>query len=366
VLYAAGRTWAHGGNPYDFDTLSRSVAGIPGLDLGVDASAQRFFYPPQSAAIFVPLGLLPYSLGSYAWSLLNVAALAAIVALTWRSIDERPDASSNRWGRWLLVALIIGNPFTVNVLWSGQTSLVAFAATLASWFFANRKHWVLAGACLGLASFKPQICALVVIWIALQRDWKTLLAGSVTAGVLAVVPMAAQGGPIGALRAWRAGVSSEYVGPYNLPTWPHKIGMQSLLSHLHIRVPSLVIMGIGVLCVLALWKARNRIVAFDVLALLMVTTLTFSTHLHDYDYAVLTPVFASLWHYSGRSLAVTAMTTVLVAVLCIPQPLVQLLGHPLLQQWRSGIVIVMGVVILASSARAQGSASARAPLTASR
>ena len=74
VLYAAGRAWLQGANPYDFDALSRSIAGVPGLNLDTGINAIRFFYPPQSAGFCVPLGLLPYLLAFFAGSFLYIGA----------------------------------------------------------------------------------------------------------------------------------------------------------------------------------------------------------------------------------------------------------------------------------------------------
>jgi hypothetical protein len=350
ALYAAGRAWLQGSNPYDFGTLSRSVAGVAGMDLGVGLDTIRFFYPPQSAGFCIPLGLLPYSLACVAWLVLNLLSITAIVAMTRSAVRERAEPNMDVWGPWVLAAIIVGSPFTTRVVWMGQTSLVAFAATLGTWLFASRKRWILAGLCLGLASFKPQICVLVVLWIALERDWKTLMVGAAAAAVLASWPMMLQGGPIGALQAWRAGVNADYAMQFNLPSWPHKVGMQSLLGDVGVSVPSSVFLGISLVSVFILWWVRNRIAQFDVLALLMVITLTFSTYLHDYDYVVLAPVFASLWWYSRQSTAVAVFAVSLLVTLVIPQHLVRALGHLVLDQWRTVIVVIMGLIVVACSA----------------
>src|SRR5438270_1997868 len=54
VLYAAGRTWLRGANPYDHAELSRSVEGV------VDLTDIVFFYPPPAGGLCVPLGLFAY------------------------------------------------------------------------------------------------------------------------------------------------------------------------------------------------------------------------------------------------------------------------------------------------------------------
>src|SRR5271167_2746817 len=228
VLFAAGRTWLQGANPYDFEALARSVAATADMHL----ESVGFFYPPQSAALCVVLGLFPYSIARELWLLVNLSAIAAIVALTVSAMRERTSAPTDRWGPWVMAAIIIGNPFTAHVVWLGQTSLLGFAATLGAWRFASRGKWLVSGLCLGLASFKPQLCLLVVLWFLLERDWRTLLMGGLTSATMALYPILHDGGPIGALLAWRNGLSGGYALPANLPGFAHKVGIELSITHI--------------------------------------------------------------------------------------------------------------------------------------
>jgi Glycosyltransferase family 87 len=158
VLYAAGRTWLEGANPYNHNELSRSVAGIEGIG---SLKGFGFFYPPQSAAFFITTALFSFPVAKVVWLGFNLLSIAAIVAMTVSSINQYQQKKRDNIGRWLMAAVAIGNPFTTHIVWMGQTSLVAFAATMAAWFFSNKNKSILAGICLGLASFKPQMCALL-------------------------------------------------------------------------------------------------------------------------------------------------------------------------------------------------------------
>src|SRR5690349_5337291 len=70
VLFAAGRAWLHGTNPYDFPQLAAAVDGIPAADVSV----LRFLYPPQASAICMALGLFDYPIARQVWLALNLSA----------------------------------------------------------------------------------------------------------------------------------------------------------------------------------------------------------------------------------------------------------------------------------------------------
>ena len=129
VLYAAGRAWLRGLSPYNHDFLAQSVAGIK--EIGTLESA-AFFYPPQSAALFMFAGLFDYSVAKFIWLGLNLLSIAAIIFMTVRTLNQHQNNSENQLGGWIVAAMIIGNPFTAHVVWMGQTSLMAFAATMAA------------------------------------------------------------------------------------------------------------------------------------------------------------------------------------------------------------------------------------------
>src|SRR5207244_2496048 len=137
----------------------------------------------------------------YTWWCLNLAALAGVVAMTLSRLRLGPGGLSDPLSWSVPVAFIIGNPITTNVFWQGQTSLIAFAASMAGWFFSRRGQWLLAGLCLGLGSTKPQLCLFIMLWLLLERDWKPLVVAVLTAAVLSTYPMVVQG-PFGMTTAW--------------------------------------------------------------------------------------------------------------------------------------------------------------------
>ena len=342
VMYAAGRAWLAGLNPYDHDHLARAVAGLPNMDL----TLAEFLYPPQAGALCVVIGALPHAAGRVVWLLFNLAAIAAIARGSIVLLERGSNGDRDRLGPWVLAAVVIGNPFTAHVVWMGQTSLLAFASTMWAWIFARSRRHVLAGLCLGLAVFKPQLSFLVVLWLLVDRDWRTLAIAAASALVLAAVPMFTQG-PAGAFVAWIHGVRSGYDLPFNLPTAPHKVGLESLLAAGGVALPGVVSLALGFGAVIALWVVRAKIAWQDTLALIMAVTFTFSRHLHDYDYVGLAPAFASLWWWGRRRRALSSVLLALPLLLFVPHRLLRGFHLPVLEQWRTMVIFAAGAAIFA-------------------
>jgi uncharacterized membrane protein YfbV (UPF0208 family) len=349
VLYAAGRAWLMGLNPYNHDMLTKSVATIKEIDTLQDAA---FFYPPQSAALCMFVGLFDYSVAKFVWLGLNLLSIAAIIAMTVSTINKHQNNSENQLGILVMSAMIVGNPFTAHVVWMGQTSLIAFAATMAAWFFSQRQKFVLAGICLGIASFKPQLCLLLGIWFLLERNWKILAVAFATAIIMSAYPLVLYGGPVGMLAAWHQGIQDSYSSlPFNQPGFQDKVGMESLFASLGLKVPAIKI--VAVILAVLLWVFRNRINREDVLALLMGISFTFLGYTHVYDYVGLFPILTSLWLYCSNNRKALLSTIALVFLLFFPRRIFLAAGLPFLIHWRTIVVLILVVGVVAFSMKAK-------------
>lgn len=348
VLYAAGRAWLKGLNAYNHDMLTQSVATIKEIDLKNAA----FFYPPQSAAFCMFVGLFDYSIAKLVWLLLNLLSIAAIIVMTVRTINQHQNNSENQLGSLVMAAMIIGNPFTAHVVWMGQTSLMAFAGTMAAWFFSQRQKFVLAGICLGIASFKPQLCLLLGIWFLLERNWKILAVAFATVIIMSAYPLVLYGGPVGMLAAWHQGIQDSYSSlPFNQPGFQDKVGMESLFASLGLKIPAIKIAAI--ILTVVLWVFRNRINREDVLALLMGISFTFLGYTHVYDYVGLFPILTSLWLYCSNNRHALLASIALVFLLFFPRRIFLAAGLPFLIHWRTIVVLmlVVGVVLFSMKAK---------------
>jgi Glycosyltransferase family 87 len=372
-LYAAGRTWLGGGNPHNHAALIQSMAGIGGGN--VDESA--FAYPPQAAFLCIPLALLSYPLAKVAILVLNFGALAAIVAMILPQVRQRFVGAQAQLQSAIVTAFILGNPFTSHVIWLGQTTLIALAAVMASWQFSQRRAWVWSGIFLGLASFKPQTAALLFVWFILERRWKLLIVATGTMTFMSLYPMATHGA-VGMLQDWFQGFTEYQQGPLNKLGVYHVIGLENLLYAAGLRnLPPL-----KILCLVALvglWACRHRFNSQDVIALIMLITLSL-VYGHAYDYACLIPALTALWLYAQRPpsgsqlgespqlgqrrLGIQLVVVLLILSYFIPQRYVILLGSPLLEQWRTisgfltlGLLLVMSCRWTASGQRRSASAA---------
>ena len=351
VLYAAGRAWLMGLNSYNHDFLVQSVAGIK--EIGTLENA-AFFYPPQSAALCMFAGLFDYSVAKFIWLGLNLLSIAAIIFMTVRTLNQYQNNSENQLGSWIMAAVIIGNPFTAHVVWMGQTSLMAFAATMAAWFFSQRQKFVWAGICLGIASFKPQLCLLLGIWFLLERNWKILAVAFATATIMSAYPLVLYGGPVGMLAAWHQGIQDSYSSlPFNQPGTRDIMGMESLLASFGLKIPAIKIMAV-ILAVL-LWVFRNRINREDVFGVLMGISLTFLGYSHSYDYVTLFPLLTSLWLYSSNNRNNLLSSIALVFLLFFPRRVFEAANLPFLIHWRTIVVLILVVGVVALSMKAKSS-----------
>jgi Glycosyltransferase family 87 len=355
-IFAAGRAWLGGMNPYDHSQLIQSVTGLPGLPKFDGYFLRDFFaYPPQVAVFSVPLGMLDYPVAKGVWLGINIAAIAAVVALTLFVLNRGGNGKVSSFGQCLLVALIVGNPFTTHVVWMGQSSLIAFAFTYAAWVFAEQKRWVLAGVFLGLASFKPQLCILVVIWFLLQRYWKTCVVAGGTILTASLYPIWVQGS-VGLVQAWLQGLNNYKNSSFNAVDVGNNyvVGLQSLLQTMGIPAPSFAWLGLAI--ALLLWMFREKINSDDILGLLMATTVTF-IYAHDYDYVCLIPAFVSLVLYTARSDKLPEMSdslrfkllignVVFALLLFLPQRLVRVFGVSALNHWRTVVIAAILLVLL--------------------
>jgi hypothetical protein len=236
----------------------------------------------------------------------------------------------------------------------GQISLMAFSATMAAWFFCQRQKIVLTGICLGIASFKPQLCLLLGIWFLLERNWKILAVAFATATIMSVYPLVLYGGPVAMLAAWPQGIQDSYSSlPFNQAGTRDIVGMESLFASFGLKIPAIKIMA--VILPMLLWVFRNRINREDVFAVLMGISFTFLGHKHSYDYVGLFPLLTSLWLYCSNNRNTLLSSIALVFLLFFPSRVFTETNLPFLIHWRTIVVLILLVGVVALSMKAKSS-----------
>jgi hypothetical protein len=172
-IWAAGRLNLHGANPYDpaaIQALKNALAQTDHQPLMVSI----LYSPPWVISPAMAFGALPYLAGRLVWLFLGIASLLVCASLLWRAYGGDPQ---RRWLAWL--GLFSFGPVYL-VLSQGQTT-VWMLLGLTGFLLLSRdekKDW-LSGACLALATIKPQVIALfwlaLLIWVIDQRRWKLIV-----------------------------------------------------------------------------------------------------------------------------------------------------------------------------------------------
>ena len=186
AYYAAGRTWAAGGDPYSgrIWTVERT---IPGADPN-RRELLPFVGPPLSLPLWAALGALPYPLAATVWGIVvtGCAALVVIVpARIARSRIRAPAATS-----LLLLALTAGPLITgISV---GQAALPACAAVDIAILCAAARRWIpMALATIAAGALKPNDA--LAIAATLQTP-AALIAGAASGLMSALAALPAAGG----------------------------------------------------------------------------------------------------------------------------------------------------------------------------
>lgn len=183
---------AHRADAYSADMQRQIEVGVYGrpLDRGLPGDATTPFrgdcYPMHASVLALPLGALPFPRVQIVLSILLPASVIATVLLWCSVLDVRLVGVD----RIAIVLLAMSAVPVLEGLYALQTSLAVGLLVAASVFLIRRRQLFLAGMLLALATVKPQLILLLVVWLAAWtltgwKDRKNLLIGFVvTAGVL--------------------------------------------------------------------------------------------------------------------------------------------------------------------------------------
>jgi len=209
-----------------FEGGRRLLAAAP-LYQGSSAAA-GFIGPPFQALFFAPFAAVGGVAAKIIWHLINVAALFAGIWLTWRiwwpirpQLGLPPAAAL----RTILVALLaVLVPVQTNFEHQNMNAVLLALLAGATWqlMFGSA---IAAGALIGGATALKAFPVLLVVYLAVRRQWIALLSAVVTTAALTLLPMLVYG-PAAFLDLlktfWRLGNSG----------WPVRGNNQSLVAAL--------------------------------------------------------------------------------------------------------------------------------------
>ncbi|WP_164512593.1 glycosyltransferase family 87 protein [Nocardioides baekrokdamisoli] len=265
-----------------------------------------FVSAPVEAALFVPLGLLPYRLAAAIWLAISLGCLA----ISWRLMRAwAPQVPRLP----LLIALASTEPI-FELLGGGQDSSLILLCWLGGMTALDRRRPFLGGALLGLAMIKPQLIILAPVVLLVRREWRALGGFVLTSFLCGAVSLALVG-PSG-LRTWIDTLTSPAYD--TLVTHAQAWKMSSLPALVQGLLPaggSITADVVAVVCaVIAVWGASRATTLRGAWAIALSGTAVASPHLLVYDLVVVFP--AVVWlvreNPSPRVRATLAVTYLLL------------------------------------------------------
>jgi hypothetical protein len=274
VCYWVAAGFAAAGNAATaYNDAAMSAAEHAAVSMPADA-AFGFFYPPSFLLLLLPLAALPFIPALLTFL---AAGLIPYVVTLRRLLPQR----------WAWLPILVA-PSVVVTAGSGQNGFLS-AACLGGYMVLLDKRPLLAGACLGLLSYKPHLMIGAPFALVAARRWRALFGAACSACLLALLAFLVLGGP-----AWadfaaalpRAGS----VVVYSLadPTKLQSVFGGFRILHLPLAA-GYVTQGVVTLAALAMLTrvAARRPGGYAEGAMLAAVALVCSPYLFDYDLPIL-------------------------------------------------------------------------------
>lgn len=161
-----------------------------------------WLYPPHFLLMILPFGLLPYGISYALFTGMTGAALAVTIWL-----QAPPDGR-----RWVQLGSLLLCPACSITAIGGQNAFLSGALLIGGFRLLPRRP-LLAGALLGVATYKPTLWLMVPVALVAARQWRCLAAAAAMAAGLALASVAVFG--IEIWRQWLEMVLSPPADFYN-------------------------------------------------------------------------------------------------------------------------------------------------------
>jgi hypothetical protein len=293
-IWLTSRRWIRDGlDPYG-PALTREIQiGLLGRSLDSHlpndppSDYRRFAYPAFTDLLFWPLSEIPFRILRIAWVALLAGLLATTVVFWARALS---------WplrGNWLIVAILLtlcSYP-ELEGLYAGQLGVFVGFLLAASLLALVRNRLVLAGTLMALATIKPQIVLLTIVYLFFWcvNDWR--LRSRFMIGFLATMSVLLAASFV-VLPHWVQSWVSVIQGypRYSTPPLARELLGSTLGTHFGVYVIALLLLA-------ALWLAwRGRTAAvgseqfwLTLSILLAITTITLLPGTAVFDHVILLP-----------------------------------------------------------------------------
>lgn len=185
MFYVAGQVVVDGAGDQLYDQAEHQRR-LQELFPTIDSSfALPYRYPPCVAALLAPLAVLPYALAYFVFFTLSCAAWWTAAKRLVKTVPELHEAwrKSLRW-------TILGWPVALETLIGGQASMFALAIVVGVYWLVRNDRFVLAGATLALAAYKPNVLAFVALGCLVRypRMLRGFVPAAIAVGAVCLIP----------------------------------------------------------------------------------------------------------------------------------------------------------------------------------
>ncbi|HEY9525550.1 MAG TPA: glycosyltransferase family 87 protein [Anaerolineales bacterium] len=181
--WSATHLISQGENPYSLELMTAVQRLEAHSTLGVTLMSWN---PPTLFIFLLPLGLMPFVTAKVVWVFIN---MTLVLSAGWMLTNIYMQAASARV-RFAFLIFVIGFPAVLTGIYMGQVTFLVFWGMVACVALMKNNRWFWAGAVLVLATIKPHITVLSVIYIlvymARNRQWRGWL-GLALAGITCMV-----------------------------------------------------------------------------------------------------------------------------------------------------------------------------------
>lgn len=239
-----------------------------------------WLYPPGYLIFVTPFGTVSFGVAWIIFSLISITAVA--LALKPFTGQAKP----------LWVGCVFAPAFATALV-IGQNSLLWVSGIAAAiWALRSGKDYR-AGFFIGLLTLKPQLGLLIPLALLAIGAWRTILAATITAILVAVIPTLIYGVEYWTLLGENMSRHSVKVQE-NIATLPHLVSIFSMLTQLGVSLSDALIVqwvfaAIGAVIVFLTWRAKS--VSLDVkAAVLLAATLISVPYVWYYEAALFIPM----------------------------------------------------------------------------
>ena len=342
VLYLAGKTWLNGLNAYDATTACNQVAGL------WNPESYNFAYPPHSAFLFMLLSATNFETSKLLFIITNIFCIVGFAYLClniYNFSNDRKYFFLLDFKSSLLISIIVGNSFVANVLWVGQTSIIFSTALLASYYFYIRSKEITSGIFMAFALMKPQLAFTFLLWLLLEKKWKTLAASIISVVILSIVPIHIRG-MINTIHDWMLAMNT-YLRTGNSEGAWNLFGIQSSLYDFGLQINTPIIIICSILLLVVIHQFVFEINIFNLLGILSIIGFLFGWAAHQYDIIII----ASILPYYLRKISKNDPKKMIfllltIVIIIFPRNLLFLSDYRILHHHREIVLVIVLLFLL--------------------